>query len=235
MSVSNALKRSRFPVAIVSILALTGCAIGQDVRTNRAKNNKDLNNPPNKVVAAVREPTVPMKENAKWWEPVQQKCGPYKTNLVGCYVSFQYRVDQPQRYVRGEVGDWTPIQVAISYRKDNPNFMYVPKELNGSEASAMIAGKETPEDVAALAIRVAKYSICEGGDVRLRTTVGSADPSGAFYKRGRAGGWSFDLECSTWRDPQTVQRASTEIDYVQPQQSNDLDLKAHVDALLEGH
>ena len=238
-------------VSIASAVFLASCSIGQDVRTKRFNSNQDLNSPPNSAVAAVRQPTVPMKENAKWWEPVQQKCGPYATNLAGCYLSFSFKVKNPQNYSVGQSGAWTPIEVNVEYRKGNPNWMYVPKELNGQEAADMIAGKEHPRDVVALAQRVANYAICQGGDVRLASLENASVPltskplardpeHAAFMSRHRMhrntnGSWSLQLECSLWRDASTVVEPSIQAAGPKQGQGVNQEVRQQIEALLNAY
>lgn len=259
MSLSNAEKITRASVGLVSIVVLAGCSLGQDVRYNRHDNNKSVESPPNYAVAYMRQDTVPMGEKKFWWSEQDRQCGAYKTNLPWCYLQFAYTAKDPRRYTAGNAGNWAKFETSISFRKESKNTKRLPDELKQAEATALITQSGTSIDAANLALRVAEYSICRGGQVRLShdngerisgpenmeklltakdvsQAVSEIDPANVekieAVEQGRNGGWIVRLECSLWRDGRNIQKASNPAQRSQTAAVASDDLRDHVDALL---
>lgn len=260
MSLTKAQKLSRVAIGLVSIAALAGCSLGKDVRTKRGDLNKNVQSPPSYAVAFMRQETVPMGEKKNWWTEQERQCGAYKTNLPWCYLRFGFKFEHPKKYTEGLGGSWARVQTEISFRKESKNSKRVPDELRQSEAAALITQTASLEEVAAIALRVAEYSICQGGQVRLSHSNGSRisgaenmkmilsanDASQAIsqidpddveeikaIEQGKNGAWIVRLECSLWGDGKNerVAAAGTR-ERPTAERRPTTDLRDHVDALL---
>lgn len=200
-----------------------------------------------------------MGEKKFWWSEQERQCGAYKTNLSTCSIKFGFKFERPQKYTSGMGGNWARVNVDVSFTKEKKTALWVPEELNQTEAAEMITQTASEQDVANLALRVAEYAICQGGQVRLShengerisgaenmkallaaddvaRAVSEIDPAYVdkikAVEQGRHGSWTVRLECSLWGDGSPEQVASVSPQRPEPAANRSDDLRAHVDALL---